>query len=54
MLELSNDVVDKEDCGFGCKHAHWDVVQSQSSCAVLPDLDILSLAINGLNLLVFR
>jgi hypothetical protein len=53
MLELSNNIVDKENGGFGSKHAHWNIVQSQCSCAILSNFDILSLAVNGLYLLVF-
>lgn len=53
MLELSNNIIDEEDSGLGCEHAHGDVVQSQCSCTILSDFDVLGLAINGLYLLVF-
>lgn len=53
MLELSNNIVDKEDGGFGSEHAHGYIVQSQCSCTVLSDFNVLGLAINGLYLLIF-
>jgi hypothetical protein len=50
MLEFSNNIVDKEDSCSGCKHAHWDVVKSESCSSVFANFDVISLAIYGLDL----
>ena len=54
MLELAHHVVDEEDGGLGGEHAHGDVVERESARAVLADLDVLRLAVDGLDLLVLR
>lgn len=52
MLELPHHIVDEEDSGPCREHAHWDVIKSQSACAVLADLYILSFPVYSLNLQV--
>lgn len=54
MLELSNHIIDKEDSGLGGEHAHRNVVEGQSASSILANLDVLSLAVDGLDLLVLR
>lgn len=53
MLELSNNIIDEEDSSLGCEHTHRDIVQAQCTSTILPNFNVLSLAINGLYLLVF-
>lgn len=52
MLELPHYIIDKEDGGFGGEHAHGYVVEREGAGSVLADLDVLSLAVDGLDLLV--
>lgn len=52
MLELSDHVIDEEDGGFGGEHAHGYVVEREGAGPVLADLDVLSLSVDGLDLLV--
>jgi hypothetical protein len=54
MLELSDDFVDEEDGGFGGEHAHGDVVEGEGGSSILSDLDVLSFAVDGLDLQGFR
>lgn len=50
MLEFSHNIVNEEYSCSGCKHAHWNVVKSESSSSVFANLDVISLAIDGLDL----
>jgi hypothetical protein len=53
VLELSHYFVDEEDRGPCGEHAHGNVVESESCCPIFTDLDAVSFAVDGLNLLFF-
>lgn len=54
MLELPNNFIDKEDSSFGGEHAHGDIIESQGSCTIFTNFDILSFSKYGLKLHSFR
>ena len=50
VLELSDNLVDEEDCGFGGEHAHGDVVEGEGGGGVFADLYVVSLPEDRLHL----